>query len=227
LAIAQAGIISAPAAIDYSAPEYSSYTKTVSHTAPKTYVHAQPAAVATYHYPEHHYAPSVSYHHEPSHAVIATPHHYEHGHSEQNIVRSAHGTVSQTSKVVQTPTSSVRKSDTRITNDGFKTLSYAEPAHAYVAHAPATTYVHQPTQYIHQQPAHYIQSSPAVVAKTVVSHQPQVHTYSHAAPVHTYSHAAPVHTYSHASPVVAKVHYSPAVEVAHASYESPIAHYAW
>lgn len=226
MAIAQAGIISAPAAVAYSAPEYSSYTKTVSHTAPKTYVHAQPAAVATYHYPEQHYAPSVQYHHEPTHAIIATPH-YEHGHSEQNIVRSAHGTVSQTSKVVQTPTSSVRKSDTRITNDGYKTLSYAEPAHAYVAHAPATHYaVHQPTQYVHSAPTQYVHSAPAVVSKTVVS-QPQVHTYSHAAPVTTYSHAAPVHTYSHASPVVAKVHYSPAVEVAHASYESPIAHYAW
>jgi Pupal cuticle protein C1 len=243
LAIAQAGIISSPAAVAYASPEYSSYTKTVSHTAPKTYVHAQPAAVATYHYPEQHYAPSVQYHHEPSHAIIATPQHYEHGHSEQNIVRSAHGTVSQTSKVVQTPTSSVRKSDTRITNDGYKTLSYAEPAHAYVAHAPATTYaVHQPTQYVHSaptqyvhsaptqyvhsSPAQYVHSSPAVVSKTVVS-QPQVHTYSHATPVATYSHAAPVHAYSHASPVIAKVHYSPAVEVAHASYESPIAHYSW
>jgi hypothetical protein len=237
LAIAQAGII-ANAAIDYSAPEYSSYTKTVSHSAPKAYIHAQPAAVATYHYPEHHYSPSVSYHHEPAHAVIATPHHYEHGHSEQNIVRSAHGTVSQTSKVVQTPTSSVRKSDTRITNDGYKTLSYAEPSHAYVAHQPATAYaVHQPAQYVHSspavvahsvhQPAQYVHSAPAVVAKTIVSHQPQV---AHIAqPVHTsYAHAAPVHTsYSHASPVVAKVHYSPAVEVAHASFESPIAHYAW
>lgn len=229
LAIARAGVISSvPAVATYQAtPEHHSYTKTVAYSAPKSYI--QPAAVATYHYPEQQQA--IAYHHEPSHAVIHTPH-YEHGHSEQNIVRSAHGTVSQTSKVVQTPTSSVRKSDTRITNDGYKTVAYAQPSyyHAQPEHhliqaSPviAKTFVSEP-HYAHQ-PSHHIVSEPHY------AHQPSHHivsspvTYAHQAPV-AYAHQAPV-AYAHQTPVVAKIHYSPAVETSHVSFESPIAHYAW
>jgi hypothetical protein len=219
LAVVRAGVISSvPAVATYAAPEHHSYTKTVAYSAPKTYI-SQPAAVATYHYPEQH---AVAYHHEPAHAIVHTPH-YEHGHSEQNIVRSAHGTVSQTSKVVETPTSSVRKSDTRITNDGYKTVAYqptytyqqaqqyspivsktvvSEPVHTY-SHQPITTYSHQPI--------------------TTYSHQPAVATYSHQ-PIAHYAQPSVAH---HASPVVAKIHYSPAVETSHVSFESPIAHYQW
>ncbi len=203
MAIARAGVISSVPAVAYSAPEHHSYTKTVAYSQPKAYI-SQPAAVATYHYPEQH---AVAY--QPAHhATVITPH-YEHGHSEQNIVRSAHGTVSQISKVVQTPTSSVRKSDTRIVNDGYKTVSYAA----------------QPATYVHAQPA--VVASP-VVHKTVVS-QPIAAHYSHqpvaySAPV--VHHSAPVYE-AHTAPVLAKVHYSPAVETSHVSFESPIAHYAW
>lgn len=218
MAIANAGVISSvPAVATYAAPEHHQYTKTVSYSAPKTTYISQPASVATYHYPQQH---AVEYHHEPAHAIVHTPH-YEHGHSEQNIVRSAHGTVSQTSKVVETPTSSVRKSDTRITNDGYKTVAYAQPA-----------------TYIQAQPTHVVHSAP-VVQKTLVS-EPSVHyshqpitTYSHQ-PVAHYSHEPSVHYAHHAqpvayaqSPVVAKIHYSPSIETSHVSYESPIAHYAW
>lgn len=213
----------------YHAPASSSYSKTVSYSQPKTtYVAAQPA-VASYHSyePEHHYAVS-SYHHEPQHQVYAAQPvygHYEHGSSEQNIVRSAHGTVSHISKAVDTPHSSVRKYDTRVINDGYKTLSYAQPA----------AYVHQPA----------VHSYSPVIAKTAVVAQPLLtKTIAHVAqPAHYQYAAQPVqyaaqpvqyaahpqqYQYAAHAPVLAsKVHYSPAIEVAHASFESPVAHYSW
>lgn len=249
MAFANAGIIAeqpaytsysyAPAAasqtlvqpVAYSANQYhhapasssSSFTKTVSYSQPKAYI-AQPAAVASYHsYEPQQYAVS-SYHHEPEHQVYAAQPVYgytSHGSSEQNIVRSSHGTVSHISKAVDTPHSSVRKYDTRIVNDGYKTLSYAQPA-AYV----------QPIQ--HVQPAVYAQQAvyaqplvtktiaQPVIAKTVVSQPITQYSHQYAAQPQQYQ------TYAQHAPVLAtKVHYSPAIEVAHASFESPVAHYSW
>jgi hypothetical protein len=209
----------------YAAPAHSSsYTKTLSYTAPKAYsVSAAAPAIATYsHYePEHHYAASpVAYHHEPvvAKTLIAHQPHYEHGHSEQNIIRSAHGTVSQISKSVDTPTSSVRKYDTRIINDGIKTVSYSQP----------TAYVSQPAHYVHQAPATHYVSQPAVH----YSHQAPTTTYVQkvAQPVYAqqaYAHQAPTVYAQHAPVLATKVHYSPAVEVAHVNFESPLAHYGW
>lgn len=223
----------------HAAPASSSYTKTVSYSQPKAYI-AQPA-VASYHSYEpeqHHYV--SSYQHEPEHHVYAaSPVHYEHGSSEQNIVRSAHGTVSHISKAVDTPHSSVRKYDTRVISDGYKTVQYAQPA-AYIqpavhSYAPiAKTVVAQPliTKHLAQP----------VIAKTVVS-QPIAHVsqpahYQYAAQPIQYStqysapqyasHQYPAHQYAAQAPVLAsKVHYSPAIEVAHASFESPVAQYSW
>jgi hypothetical protein len=201
----------------------SSYTKTISYSQPKAYI-AQPA-LASYHSYEpeqHHYV--SAYHHEPEHHVYAaSPVHYEHGSSEQNIVRSAHGTVSHISKSVDTPHSSVRKYDTRVINDGYKTVQYAQPAYIQPA-VVAKTVVSQPlvTKTI---------ASP-VIAKTVTHvAQPAAH-YQYAAQPVQYSAAQPVHysapQYAAHAPVLAsKVHYSPAIEVAHASFESPVAHYSW
>lgn len=231
MALANAGIIAeqpaytsysyAPSAVKtlvqpvaYSAGQYhhapaasssQSFTKTISHSQPKAYI-AQPA-VASYHsYEPQQYAVS-SYHQEPEHHVYASQPVYgytSHGSSEQNIVRSAYGTVSQISKAVDTPHSTVRKYDTRIINDGYKTVSYAQPA-AYV----------QPIQ--HVQPAVYAQP---LVTKTVAT---PVTQYSH-----QYAAEPQYQTYAQHAPVVAtKVHYSPALEVAHASFESPVAHYSW
>lgn len=231
MAAASAGIIAEPSYTSYSAPAHSSsFTKTVSYTEPKAAYVASPA-VATYSsYDPHHYA--------PSHAVIATPH-YEHGQSEQNIVRSAHGTVSQISKSVDTPTSSVRKFVNTNVSDGYKTVSYApattyvqqpavlaktavvsQPA-AYVHHQP-TAYVQQPTTYVHQQPATYVHQQPAAYVS-----QPAT-TYVHQQPAVQKTYVSQPAVYAQHAPVVAaKIHYSPAVEVAHVSYESPIAHYGW
>lgn len=244
MALANAGYVAEqPAVLSYAAPVVqktivsdhapSSYTKThvSSYTEPKAYVAHQPAV----------------YHHEPAQVYYSG--HYEHGTSEQNIVRTPHGTVSQISKHVDTPHSSVSKYDTRITNDGYKTVQYAaQPAHYYQPaqhyqqaqhYQPAQQYVHQYAAPVHQQ---YV-SSP-VVHKTIsqpIVAAPVVHkTYSApavvakvAAPVYQTqyaSHAAPVYQTQYAShaPVIAqKVHYSPAIEVAHASFESPVVHYSW
>lgn len=205
----------------HHAPASSSYSKTVSYSQPKAYV-AQPA-IASYHsYEPQQYAVS-SYHHEPQqHVYAAQPvyGHYEHGSSEQNIVRSAHGTVSHISKSVDTPHSSVRKYDTRVINDGYKTVAYA----------------HQPTAYV-QQPAVHTYAAP-VLAKTVVAQPVLAKTVAHVQPAHIQYSAQPQHyqyaaqpqhyQYAAQAPVLAtKVHYSPAIEVAHASFESPVAHYSW
>jgi hypothetical protein len=244
LAAASAGIIAEPSYTSYSAPAHSSsFTKTLSYTEPKAQYVASPA-VATYStYDPHHY--------QPTHSVIATPH-YEHGQSEQNIVRSAHGTVSSISKSVDTPTSSVRKYVNTKTSDGYNTVSYApayvqqpavlaktavvsQPAH-YVHHQPATTYVQQPTTYVHQQPAHYVHHQPTAYVQQPTAYVQQPTTYVHQQPATTYVQQAPVQktyvsqpaVYAQHAPVVAtKVHYSPAVEVAHVNFESPIAHYGW
>lgn len=256
LALANAGLIAeqpAYSSLTYAAPvayasqpaSSQSFTKTISYSQPKAYV-AQPALTSYQSYePQQHYAVS-SYHQQPEQHIYASPvyGHYEHGTSEQNIVRSAHGTVSQISKAVDTPHSSVRKYDTRIVNDGYKTLSYAQPA-AYVQQA---TYA-QPAAYVQQtayaQPA--VHSYTPIVAKTSVVAQPlvtktlaqpiiaktvvsQPAQYQYVAQPQQYqAYAQPQYqAYAQHAPVLAsKVHYSPAIEVAHASFESPVAHYQW
>lgn len=211
-----------------------SFTKTVSYSQPKAYI-SQPATYQSYE-PAHQYAVS-SYHQEPEHHVYASPAygHYEHGSSEQNIIRSAHGTVSHISKAVDTPHSSVRKYDTRVINDGYKTVQYAQPA--YVAQQ--TAYVAQPaihsyspvlakTAVVAQPLVHKTLAQP-IIAKTIVSQPTQYHQYV-AQPQYQQAYAAQpqYQTYAQHTPVLAsKVHYSPAIEVAHASFESPVAHYSW
>lgn len=206
----------------HPAPASSSYTKTISYSQPKAYI-SQPA-VASYHSYEpeqHHYVASY----QPEHTVYAaSPNHYAHGSSEQNIVRSAHGTVSHISKAVDTPHSSVRKYDTRVINDGYKTLEYEQPTAYHVqpaihSYAPiAKTVVAQPliTKHLAQP----------VIAKHVVSqpahYQPIQYSAQYSAPQYAATQYA-----AHAPVLASKVHYSPAIEVAHASFESPVAHYSW
>ncbi|XP_055853040.1 pupal cuticle protein C1B-like [Episyrphus balteatus] len=84
------------------------------------------------------------------------------GSTQENVVRSFGGTVSQYSKAVDTPFSSVRKSDTRINNNVYtpalatKTISYAAPAPVY-AHPVA------PAVYAHAAP---------VLAKAAIAYSP-------------------------------------------------------
>ncbi|XP_055535946.1 larval/pupal cuticle protein H1C-like [Wyeomyia smithii] len=185
LAVASAGYLEAPVA-HYSPASSVSYSS-LSHAAPLAY-----AAPLTKH---------VAY---ASPAIGAT---------HESTIRGHDATISHQSKAIDTAFSSVRKSDTRITNEGHK-LAYAAPALTTYSHAPAyTTYA----------------SAPVAVAKQVSYAAPAYH-----APAYTsYAHAAPaVATYSHAAPVVAAhatktLTYSPAVEVAHVSYDGTHAHYGW
>ncbi|XP_050335214.1 cuticle protein 76 [Bactrocera neohumeralis] len=117
--------------------------------------------------------------------------------SHQNVVRTFDGTVSQYSKTVQTPYSSVHKSDTRVSNNVYqpavaKTVTYAAPAvtkTVYAAPAPAAVYTHS-----------------VPVAKTVAYAAPAVaKTVSYAAPAPVYHHEVPVaKTVTYAAPAVAK-----------------------
>ncbi|XP_058065430.1 pupal cuticle protein G1A-like [Anopheles bellator] len=224
LAVASAGYLEAGHAVQYAAPvahyspassvSYSSLThaapvaKTVAYAAPQVY--AAPVAKTYYS------APAV-------------------GATHESTVRSHDATVSHYSKSVDTPYSSVHKSDTRITNELPK-LAYAQPVLAkQVAYAAPAVH-----SYAHAAPAVHAYAAPAVHTTYAA---PAVHTsYAHAAPaIHT-SYAAPaihttyaapaVHSYAHAAPVVAAhatktLTYSPAVQVAHATYEDAHAHYAW
>lgn len=70
------------------------------------------------------------------------------GSSQQSITRSLGGTISSYSKAVDTPFSSVRKSDTRISNNYYtpalatKTIAYQQPAVLEQKTIPATVISH-------------------------------------------------------------------------------------
>ncbi|KAF5280610.1 hypothetical protein FQA39_LY05258 [Lamprigera yunnana] len=236
LAIARAGYLHAPAAIHaapvaaYAAPaqvaHYSSAPAVSSsyihqahsgvHAAPVAAVHAAPVAavhaapVAAIHAAPvvHHAAPYV--HHAAVHAAPVAVHAPAVGASEQSVVRSYGGNhaVSHYAKAVDSAFSSVRKYDTRITNDALAVAPVAHYAHA----APVAHYAHAAPL------AHYAHAAP-------VAH------YAHAAPVAAYAaHAAPVAAYAAHAPLVAKtaaVAYSPAAVVSHATFSGHGAHYAW
>ncbi|EAT48063.1 AAEL000896-PA [Aedes aegypti] len=199
LAVASAGYLEAPA-VSYAAP--------VAHYSPASSVsysslsHATPLAYAAP------VAKTVAY---SSPAVGAT---------HESTIRGHDATISHQSKAIDTAFSSVRKSDTRITNEAPKLAyaSYAAPAvhTSYAAPAVAT--------YAHAAPAVATYAAPVAVAKQVSYAAPAYQTYAHAAPaVATYAHAAPV-VAAHATKTLT---YSPAVEVAHVSYDGTHAHYGW
>lgn len=156
--------------------------------------------------------------------------------TQQNVVRSFEGTVSSYSKSVNTPYSSVHKSDTRINNNVYtptvaKTVTYAAPAvtKTVVAHAaPVVTYaapavaktVVAPTVYAHAapaiaktvsyaSPAVYTHAAPAVT-KTVYAHESPV-VYGQPAVTKTVSYAAPSTTYNHGPAATTYTHNAPGV----------------
>lgn len=185
LAVAHA----APIAASYAAPIAASYAAPIatSYAAPiATSYAAAPVAV---------HAPAI-------------------GQSQQSVVRSLGGAqaISHYSKAVDSAFSSVRKYDTRITNDA---LSYAHAPVVSAYNAPALTVAHA-----------------APVLSSYTAHAPVVSSYTAHAPAVVSSYAAPapvLSTYAAHAPVVTKaaVAYSPAAVVSHASFSGLGASYAW
>ncbi|XP_014240726.1 cuticle protein 67-like [Cimex lectularius] len=119
------------------------------------------------------------------------------------------GQVSTFHKTVDTPYSSVSKSDVRVSNPGYAT--YAAAPVAYAAPAVAT--------YAHAAPV----VTKAYAAPAVATYAaPAVATYAHAAPVVAKSYAAPV---AHAG--LLGVAYSAAPTVSHLAFDGFGAHYGW
>jgi hypothetical protein len=155
------------------------------------------------------------------------------GHSSQDILRTHGGTVSQISKQVVSPHSSVSKSVTSVNNEGYKTLAYAAPAVQY-HQQPAVQYQSYAAPAVYQQTyaapavAKTVQySAPAVVAKQVsYSAGPAQIAYHQQPAVQYQSYAAPAYAKSvqYSAPVYAKsVEYS-APAVYQQSYAAPAVH---
>jgi len=146
--------------------------------------------------------------------AYAAPHYFAGsvGASAEHTVRGFGGlsTVSQYSKSVASPFSSVHKHDTRITNDAlhaYAAPAIAAPAYAHYAHAP---YAAAP--YAHHGAVGYAHSAPAYAA-------PIAH-HAYAAPV---AHAAPIAHHAYAAPAIAAAPLA-AAPIAHHAYAAPVAH---
>ncbi|KAG5898595.1 hypothetical protein JTB14_016606 [Gonioctena quinquepunctata] len=207
LACANAGLYGAPAVATYSAaPAVSS-----------SYIHqASPIGVA-------HAGPVVStYAASPVATYASSPvaiHAPAYGQSHQSVERSLGGaqSVSHYSKAVDSAFSSVRKYDTRITNDALSVAhapvvsaysspvvsAYSAPSVSYAA--PSVSYAAPAVSYSAPAYNSYIQKTAyAAPVATYATHSAPLTTYAaHAAPITTYAaHAAPVTTYAaHAAPL--------------------------
>lgn len=153
-----------------------------------------------------------------SHA-IATPLSYAHssvGSTQENVVRSFAGTVSQYSKAVDTPFSSVRKTDTRVNNNVYSAapaLTYAAPVTNTLIH-PAPLSYSAPVSKTLIQPASFTYAAP--VTKTLIHGTPLTYT----APV-AKTFVQPAHL-TYAAPVTKTVAYAEPF----AKYSSPISYSA-
>ncbi|SPP77195.1 pupal cuticle protein G1A [Drosophila guanche] len=157
--------------------------------------------------------------------------------TQQNVVRSFAGTVSSYSKAVDTPYSSVRKSDTRIQNNVYTPAlaktTYAAPLYTQATPVVAKTLVQAPVvqKTVYAQAAPVYAAHAPVVAKAVYSAPAPVYAktvYSAPAPVvqkTVYAAPAPVYAktvYSAPAPVVQKTVYSAPAQV----YAAPAPVYA-
>jgi len=149
-------------------------------------------------------APAVTKVVNPAHDAVASTH--------QNVHRSFAGTVSQYSKAIDTPYSSVRKEDTRITNNVY--TPSAQATHTVYTHAAPltqTVYTHavpqeqlhyQNSQHDHQHHEHQqYEHEHEHEHEQYQSHQPAL--YTHAVPTTktvTYSAPAQAQVYQHSAP---------------------------
>ncbi|KAJ8959226.1 hypothetical protein NQ318_022488 [Aromia moschata] len=135
-----------------------------------------------------------------------------------NILRSFGnlGQVSTSSKTIDTPFSSVSKSDVRVSNPGLRIATHAAPI-GYAAHAAPLAYAAQaaPIGYAaHAAPIGY------------AAHAAPIGYAAHAAPIGYAAHAAPIGYAAHA-PAAIGVAYSAAPAVSHMSYQGVGVAYGW
>ncbi|XP_073998123.1 pupal cuticle protein C1B-like [Rhodnius prolixus] len=122
------------------------------------------------------------------------------------------GQVSTYTKTVDTPFSSVRKSDVRVSNPGLATVAHAPVAYAAPAYA----------SYAHAAPVVAKAYAPAVA----YSAAPAYASYAHAAPVVAKAYAPAVAPVAHAGLV--GVAYSAAPAVSHLTYSNSYGlQYGW
>ncbi|XP_066156216.1 cuticle protein LPCP-23-like [Euwallacea fornicatus] len=186
-------------------------------------------------------AQPLAYHAAPATVAVQTPHI---GLTQQSLTRSLGGaqSLSTYSKAIDSAYSSVRKYDTRFTNDAIPPALYSAPAQ-YIARASSPLIYGAPSPVItksYAAPApilSYASPGPVVygahaplVTKTYAAPAPVVSfasapviskTYSAPAPVLSYGAPTPLLTKAVSAPVVAKaaVAYSPAGLVAHTNFQ--------
>lgn len=228
LAAASAGIINAPGHLAYtggpavahysSAPSVSTVYSSIAQPQHLQYA-AAPVAKVAYAAPSVTYgAPVTQYASAPTYTTYGSHDAHAIGASQESTIRSFGGSVSHFSKAVDTPYSSVRKSDTRVSNNVYapalatKTVAYA---------AQPAVYAQQAAVYSHAQPAVYAQAQPAVYAQ-------QGAIYSNAQPA-VYAHAQPT-VYAHGAPTVvtgSKTISYGGPSVAHVQFAGLGTNYAW
>ncbi|XP_063708901.1 pupal cuticle protein C1B-like [Culicoides brevitarsis] len=159
--------------------------------------------------------------------------HLAHGIQQQNILRTHSGTISQISKQIISPHSHVSKFDTRINNDGLKTIAYAAPAisHGYAAPAISHGYAAPAISHGYAAPAISHGYAPALSH----GYAPALsHGYASqpiaikSAPL--IAHSAPL-AVAHHQPALASHGYAQSHGYGyghgHVSYSSPIVNYGW
>lgn len=135
------------------------------------------------------------------------------GSTQEKVVRSFDGTVSHYSKSVDTPFSSVRKTDTRVNNKVYSPINYhaAVPVTSTTYHVPAV----DPVNYHAASVAYHNSPVGESVAHTPVA-------YASSQPI-TYAHQVPVG----AAYQTRTLSFSPAAAVSHVSFAGLGAHYEW
>lgn len=145
-----------------------------------------------------------------------------------NTVRGFAGlsSVTHQAKAVDSPFSTVRKTDTRVTNDAVayaspvpqQVVQYAQPGVQYTQQAPTVQYAQQaPVQYTQQAPVQYTQQAPVQYAQPAVQYTQQPTVQYAQQPTVQYA-SAPVQYAAAPVQTVAKVAAAPAVTYAQPTY---------
>lgn len=134
------------------------------------------------------------------------------GSTQEKVVRSFDGTVSHYSKSVDTPFSSVRKTDTRVNNKVYTPVAYHADVPVTYHAAPIGSSATSTAYHVPSIDALHYQAAPVAYSSPIKTLQPI--QYSHPAPVNT---AYQTNTLS----------FSPAEAVAHVSFAGLGTHYEW